>query len=159
VSYLQEMGSFCSSEHGQLSSEMQQKILSDPALTFLYSRMNPAVMSQLEAEHQLRVGGPSAGTVLRKLLYLPLQCCLPNKISQISIPHYLECFLGFLFFLAFQTSNEFGQILITRRLLTLLSDFRCSSVAILRKMCTLLGRVVVDGSSEPALASLMRRFA
>ena len=42
----------CLSEHGQLSSEMQQqKILSDPALTFLYSRMNPAVMSQLEAEH------------------------------------------------------------------------------------------------------------
>jgi hypothetical protein len=55
----------CLSEHGQLSSEMQQQIPSDPSLTFLYSRMNPAVMSQLEAEHQLRVGGPSAGTVLR----------------------------------------------------------------------------------------------
>ena len=39
----------CLSEHGQLSSEMQQQIPSDPSLTFLYSRMNPAVMSQLEA--------------------------------------------------------------------------------------------------------------
>ena len=53
------------SEHGQLSSEMQQQILSDPALAFLYSRMNPAVMNQLEAAHQLRAGGQSAGNDLR----------------------------------------------------------------------------------------------